>query len=140
MDYKKVIGQRIRELREEKEWSLATLSQKTGDLLSLQRIGAYEVGDRMPGPSEAVILAKALGSRPAYIMAVDDIQTPITQQEEALVRNWRKLAERDRMEVYRHVGSMALQAADPVPDSRVEHMSAKGKTPPARVGSRKARM
>lgn len=127
MDYKKESGRRIRELRKEKRWTLETLSVKTGDVLSLQRIGAYEKGVRMVGPSEAVTLAKALGTRPAYIMVVDDIQIAISPQEETLVKNWRKLNERDRMDLFRHLGTMALQAADPVPDSRVEHMSAKGK-------------
>lgn len=128
-----MVGARIRELREAKGWTLAALSVKTGDVLTLQRISAYETGERMLGQAEAVILAKALGSRPAYIMAVDDVQTAISPQEESLVKNWRKLNERDRMKVYRHIESEAFQAADPVPDSKVEHMSAKGKAKVQRV-------
>lgn len=112
MDYKKEIGRRIREAREEKGWSLAQLSQKTGDVLSLQRIGAYEIGDRMPGPSEAVILAKALGKRAAYLMALDETQTPISPQEEKLVKNWRTLTERDRMHFYREIEQMAMVSRD----------------------------
>lgn len=116
MDYKKEIGRRIRLLRDEQHWTLDELSRRTGDVLSLKRISNYESGLRMPGPQEAVILAKAFGARPAYIMAVDDIQTPISAIEEKLVKNWRTLNERDRMDVYRHVETLSLQNRDPAAD------------------------
>ena len=120
MDFKQEIGRRIRKVRLEKDWTLAELAQKTSDVLTLKRINAYENGDRMPGPSEASILAKALGVRAAFLMAVDDIQTPISPQEERLVKNWRTLSERDRMDFYRQIETRSLQSRDPAADLRVE--------------------
>lgn len=120
MDYKNEIGGRIRRAREGKNLTLAELSIKTGDVLTLKRINAYENGDRMPGPAEVVALGKALGVRPAYLMAIDDVQIPITAQEEALVRNWRTLNERDRMGIYRRVETLAMANRDPAADSQVE--------------------
>ena len=116
MDYKNECGARIKRLRLGKSLTLAELSTKTGDLLSPTRISNYETGERLLGQQEAVILAKALGTRAAYLLAVDDIQTPITPQEEAMIKNWRTLAERDRMDVFRHVQALALQSRDPAVD------------------------
>lgn len=137
MDYKNEIGKRIRRARIERGWKLGELERETGDLLSGKRINSYENGDRMPGPAEAVTLAKALGTRPAYLLAVEDVQLPITLQEEALIRNWRTLNERDRMELYRKVETLAMQNRDPVPDSKVErHLP----TPlPSKVVSKKVK-
>lgn len=129
MDYPEEIGRRIRNLREEKTWSLAELSRRTKDVLSRKRIQNYETGIRTPGPAEAVLLAKALGTRPAYIMAIDDVQTPITPQEESMVRCWRKLNEKDRMTYYRQLETLAMQNADPASDDRVSR--AVGKPPEA---------
>jgi transcriptional regulator with XRE-family HTH domain len=119
MDYKKESGRRIRELRESKGWSLTDLSLRTKEVLSRTRIQNYESGQRMVGPSEAVILAHALSSRPAYIMAVDDTQLPISQQEEKLIRNWRALPENKRMAHFRTIETEALQFRDPAPDMTV---------------------
>lgn len=120
MDYKDVMGKRLRESRANKGWTQGQLSVQTGDVIGLKRISAYEKGDRMMGPSEAVILAQALGVRPAYLMAVDDTQMPITPQEENLIKNWRTLAERERMDFYRKIQTAALQSRDPVQDQTVE--------------------
>ena len=120
MDYKNEIGRRIRSAREEKGLTLADVSKRTDDVLTLKRINAYENGDRMPGPDEVVILAKALGKRPAYLMALDDTQLTISALEEKLIRNWRTLAERERMEFYRQIEAAAMASRDPVPDSIVE--------------------
>lgn len=121
MDYKEEIGKRIRKVRDEKGWTLAQLAQATGDRLTLKRINAYETGDRMPGPAEAVIIAKALGVRPAYLMVLEDIQIPITRQEEKMVMFWRKLPEKDRMSFYRQIEQVSHAYADtPVEDASVE--------------------
>lgn len=132
MNFKEVIGQRIRLTRKARNWTLEELARRTGDVLSLKRINAYENGDRMPGPDEAVILAKSLGVRPAYILAVDDIQIAITQQEETLVRNWRTLNERDRMDMYRKIQALALQNRDPATDDKVERAFPVPKQQPAK--------
>lgn len=114
MDYKKEIGRRIRESRLEKGWTLVELSRRTKDLLSNTRISNYETGERMPSPSDAVILGSALGKRPAYLMAVDDVQLPISSQEEALIKFWRALPENERMEYFRSVESRAMIYRDPI--------------------------
>lgn len=113
MDYKIEIGKRIKKARADKQWTLAELSRKTNDVLSFQRIGAYETGERMPGPSEATILGKALGVRPAFLMMVDDIQLPITPQEETMIKNWRELAGKERAKFFREIELAALLARDP---------------------------
>lgn len=140
MDYKKEIGRRIKAARNEKGWSLVELARRTNDLLSDTRIGNYETGERMPGPAEATILAKTLGKRPAYLMAVDDIQMHISTQEEALVRNWRALPENERMSRFRELEQLAMVYRDAVPNTKVEHFSAKDKAHlPKRVGARKVK-
>ena len=114
MDYKNEIGRRIREARDAKGWTLGDLSVRTEDRLDPKRINAYENGVRMPKPAEVAILANALGKRAAYLMALED------EMEERLLRNWRTLSERERMEIYRKVEAMSLTARDPVSDQVVE--------------------
>lgn len=131
MDYKKEIGARIRRLRDARGWKLADLSRLTGDVLDLKRINAYENGVRMPKPAEVTILARALGVRPAYIMALEE------EIEERLLRNWHTLTERSRMEIYRQVEALAMTSRDPVPDAVVErHL---GKVPKTKTTKRGAR-
>lgn len=128
MDYKNEIGRRIRSARIAKGLTLKDLSLRTGDILDLKRINAYENGVRMPRPPEAAILAKALGVRPAYLMGLED------EVEEHLLRNWRTLSERERMDVYRHIETLALAARDPVQDYVVEqHLPRAKHIPPKRA-------
>lgn len=120
MDYRKTIGRRIAHARENKGWTLKELSTKTGGALDPNRISNYETGFRLPKPPEIATLAKALGVRPAYLMALDDVQIPITTQEESLIKNWRTLPERERMELFRRVEALAMTYRDPVADQKVE--------------------
>ena len=118
MDYKEKIGKRIREAREDRGWKLRELSEATDNLISISRLNNYEHGARMPGPHEAVVLGKALGKRPAYFLGVDDVQTPISPVEEALVRNWRALPENERMDIYRALQVQALRYRDPATNQK----------------------
>lgn len=120
MDYRRESGVRIKAARDEKGWTQEELSRRTDDLISLKCISHYENGRRMIGPEEAVILAKALGKRTAFLMAIDDVQLPISLQEETLIRNWRTLSERERMQVFRRVEALSMASRDPVSDQRVE--------------------
>lgn len=120
MDYRKRVGERIREARNDLGLRLVDLSQRTGGILTVQRINAYENGDRMPKQAEAVILAKALGKTASYLLGLNDSEEPMTATEERLLRNWRTLNERERMEVFRHVETLALASRDPVQDKVVE--------------------
>lgn len=127
MDYKKEVGRRIREARLKKGLTLAGLSRKTDDVLDLRRIGAYENGVRMLGQQEAVILGRALGLRPAYIMALEDSDTRPSALEEQMLKNWRSLTERDRMDFFRKIEAQALMSRDPAADVRVERFAEKGR-------------
>jgi transcriptional regulator with XRE-family HTH domain len=139
VDFKKEIGRRIKEARREKGWTLVELARQTRDALSDTRIGNYETGERMPRPSEAVILGSALGKRPAYLMGLDDGQLVLTPLEEGLIRNWRKLPENERMGVFRRVEQLAMAFRDAVPDSRVERaFSPDGKRKQAASAERRA--
>ena len=132
INFKKEIGRRVALARNERGWTLKELSTKIGGALDPNRISNYETGFRMPGPDEIVALAKALGRRPAYLMALEDAQIPITPLEESLIRNWRTLPERERMEHFRRIEAMAMTHRDPVSDQRVERSlgkPAKAKTP-----------
>jgi len=125
MDYKKVIGERIRRAREARNWSQVDLARETGDILSDTRIGNYETGFRMPGPYEVVILGKHLGVKPSYLMALDDSLVQFTQQEEALIKNLRSLSEKDRMTYFRKIEADAMQSRDPVPDAKASKSAGK---------------
>lgn len=120
MDYKRECGKRLKKAREERGWKMHELSDATGGVISVSRINNYEHGARMPGPSEAVLLAKALGKRPAYFLGVDDMQMVISVLEESLVRNWRALPENDRMRHFRQIENESLIHRDPVQDQQVE--------------------
>lgn len=136
MDYKKEIGRRIRLARDAKDLTLAELAQKTDDILTLRRIQNYETGYRMPGPLEAVILAKPLEVRPAYLMCLEDMQLPITPQEEAMIKNWRTLNERDRMDLFRKIQAAALSNRDPAADLAIERRVAELEQPEERPAKR----
>lgn len=120
MDYKKEIGRRIRVLRRKKGWTLEELSARTADVLSLQRIAAYETGERMPKPADIVVLARALQTRPAYLMAMDENETRMSPIEERFLKNWGTLPENERMEIYRDVDVRAMRYRDAVQDAIVE--------------------
>lgn len=134
MDYRKHVGERIRAARKELGLRLIDLAQRTGGVLTHTRISAYENGDRMPKQAEAAILSKALGKPASYLLALTDSETPMTATEERLLRNWRTLNERDRMEVFRHIEALALTNRDPVQDRVVErHLPIPKATAPKRV-------
>jgi transcriptional regulator with XRE-family HTH domain len=125
VDYKKASGQRIEALRVRRGWSLKTLAEESG--LFYKRIDHYEKGRRQIAPAEAVTLAKALGAKPAYLMALDDSEVQISPLEEALIRNWRTLSERERMEHFRKLETAAMQNRDPASPHKVD--KAMGKAP-----------
>ena len=120
MDYRTEIGLRIAKAREDEGLTLEQLSARTDGKLSPNRISNYETGFRMPKPQEIVTLAKALHRRPAYLMALEDNQLPISPLEEKLVKNWRTLPEGERMQHFRTIEALAMTYRDAVPDQTVE--------------------
>lgn len=135
MDYKQKIGKRIRDARVERGWKLRELADATDNVVSVSRLNNYEHGTRMLGPSEAVLLGKALGKKAAYFLGVDDVQTIITVEEEALVRNWRTLPENERMTLFRRIEVQAMRYRDPVTDQQVEKHIPIPKKKPRKVRS-----
>lgn len=120
MDYKDKIAQRIRSAREERGWKLRELADATDNIVSISRLNNYEHGARMPGPAEAVLLGEALGKRPAYFLGVDDVQLPISSEEESLIKNWRALPENERMAIFRGLEVQALRYRDPAQSHAVD--------------------
>ena len=116
MNYKTEIGKRIKAAREALDVSLEELSKLTDGLLSKSRIGNYEQGTRMPGPAEANILATALNADAAWLMC---LRQEFNKQELALVRNFRALPEKDRVDYSRRIEVLALAYREPVPDEKL---------------------
>lgn len=71
MDIKKRIGERILQSRKKLGLSIKALSEKAGTLTAA-RIGNWENGTRSPGPTEAMILAKALNVAASYLLCLSD--------------------------------------------------------------------
>lgn len=87
MDIKHRIGERITLSRKNLGLSIKALSEKTGSLLTAARIGNWENGSRSPGPTEAMILSKALNVAASYLLCLSsDVRGEIVLQEEFLPR------------------------------------------------------
>lgn len=112
------IGERIRELRDLKRWSLADLSRRTL-VLSKSRLSNYEQGLRLPGPEEAVLLGQALGEAPAHILCLDDGMPALSREEATMIANLRALPESERAAYFRRIASLATVYKDAVPDERL---------------------
>ena len=140
MNFKKEIGKRLAEAREDKGWSLAKLSEETSRVLSASRISNYEQGERLPGPREILILSKALGRDPAYLMCLEGGE--MTEKERELLNSWRALPESERMAYLRRINAVALMYRDPVADEKLTGWSiempeaAPTETPPRRPRKR----
>lgn len=86
MDIKKRIGERIVLSRKNLGLSIKALAEKTGSLAAA-RIGNWENGTRSPGPTEAMVLAKALNVAASYLLCLsDDERGEIAIQESLLPR------------------------------------------------------
>lgn len=124
------IGARLREAREDKKWTLKAMSAAMGGAYSEQRIGNYEMGDRMLGPQEALALAKALGDSPAYLLCLVDEREPQivrNSTEGALLELFRTVDPEQRDKILERLGALALLKKAAVEDAQLEHLSAKGK-------------
>lgn len=131
MNYKQKAGERIVKARERKGWSPQQLAAESG--LLYKRLDHYEKGRRQIAPAEVMTLSKVLGVRPGYLMGLEDSNVLLNDTEEALVKNWRILSEKDRMEYFRKLQAAALQSRDPAPDNKVGH--ALGQPPKIRQGT-----
>ncbi|MFD2112058.1 helix-turn-helix domain-containing protein [Thiorhodococcus fuscus] len=68
----KLIGQRLRQVRNEQGLTLDQLSERTGGALLKARMSNYEQGIRRMGLEEAETLAKVLKVSPVWLLAIDD--------------------------------------------------------------------
>jgi transcriptional regulator with XRE-family HTH domain len=117
-EWRRRIGLRVKELRESRDWSLADLEKRLRGRLSKSRLSNYEQGIRLLGPEEALLLGAAFDVPPAYILCVDDDML-LDKVERQLVKDFRALPERDRMDYARRIGGLAATYRDAVPDERV---------------------
>lgn len=86
MNIKQKIGERIAECRKNLGLNIKQLSEKTGSLAAA-RISNWENGTRSPGPSEAILLAKALDVAASYLLCLsNDIHGEIVGPEDVLPR------------------------------------------------------
>lgn len=131
MNFKKETGARIRAARKaffkDREMTLDELSKLTSGVLSASRISNYEQGLRLPKPQDALILGKALGVAPSYLLCID-AEDEMLPEEQDLLRNWRALPENERRAYGRRIQALALVYRDAVPDEKLGHLSAKTKT------------
>lgn len=122
------IGERIQAARKAKKWRLEDLEAHA--LLGLSRLGNYEAGLRMPRPAELLKIAAALGGSPAYLMALTDDEKPQEVRdsaEGALLELFRTVDPPDRKSALDWLGAKALLKKTPIPDEKLEHLSAKHK-------------
>lgn len=118
-------------MRPEK-WRLADLSKAT--TIRVSTLGNYCTGVRLMKPWDAMTIAKALGIRAAYLLCLEDSQFLATAEEERLIRNWRALPENAREKFASKIETDAIPyRSDAIPDGKLEHLSAAGKKPVAKV-------
>jgi len=125
------IGQRIKELRELKGWSLTKLARATGDRLLKSAISNYEQGTRMPGPEEATIIADALGEAPAHVLCMDNEMPALSKIEAKLIQDLRVLPENEREQYAERIAMLAAAYKKPVPNDRVMRTAYNPKQRPA---------
>ena len=68
MNMKKIIGSRITQARKANGLTIKMLAERTN--LGAARIGNWEQGTRMPGPSEAMILSRELGVAASWLLCL----------------------------------------------------------------------
>lgn len=118
-EWRRCIGQRIRELRALKGWSLTDLSRHTKGLLAKSTISNYEQALRMPGPEEASILGDAFGESPAHVLCLDEGMPALSKFEAKLITDLRVLPEDQRHDYAKRIALLALAYKAPIPTERV---------------------
>lgn len=93
------IGNRLRAERQRRGWSLNDLSARTNGALSKSRISNYEQGIRRMGLEAAQHLAAALETvTPAWLLLLEE-DSPLDDEELALIRDFRALDPTTRRQV-----------------------------------------
>lgn len=108
MDYKKIIGERLRDARQEKGYTLAEVSKLTHGMLSPSRLGNYELGKRLLKPQEAKILASVLDAKAAHLMCLEGEEMTVTEYE--LITNFRILNKLEQGNYSKRIAARAVLA------------------------------
>lgn len=128
MNYKVESGRRLKAKRTRLNLTLDELSKKVGGGLSASRLSNYEQGLRQIGIAEALALYKHLGVTAAHLLCVDvaDEEGEMTAQELELLRNFRALPEKDRVDYFRRIAALSLIYREPVADERLSPIVRRG--------------
>lgn len=82
------LGQKVRVLRESREWSQAELAQKAG--VTKSAISTYELGIRTPSADVVCAFAKAFGVSADYLLGIAERRTVdiegLSERDEAVIR------------------------------------------------------
>lgn len=82
------LGQKVRRLRESREWSQAELARRTG--VTKSAISTYELGTRTPSAEVVCAFAKAFGVSSDYLLGIAERRTVdvegLSERDEALIR------------------------------------------------------
>jgi transcriptional regulator with XRE-family HTH domain len=69
------LGARVRQMRDERRWSLTELAERAG--ISRSYLAQIEAGESMPTQSKIVQLANALGALPSELLGEEPAETAI---------------------------------------------------------------
>lgn len=82
------LGQKVKRLRESREWSQAELARRAG--VTKSAISTYELGIRTPSADVVCSLAKAFGVSADYLLGIAERRSVevegLSERDEALVR------------------------------------------------------
>lgn len=83
-----MLGEKIRRLRESREWTQAELARKVG--ITKSAISTYELGIRTPSADVVCGFAKAFGVSADYLLGIAERRTVdvegLSEHEEAIIR------------------------------------------------------
>lgn len=82
------LGQKVRRLRESRDWSQAELARRTG--VTKSAISTYELGIRTPSADVVCAFAKVFGVSADYLLGIAERRAVevegLSERDEALVR------------------------------------------------------
>lgn len=83
-----MLGEKIKRLRESREWTQAELARKVG--VTKSAISTYELGMRTPSADVVCGFAKAFGVSADYLLGIAERRTVdvegLSEREEAIIR------------------------------------------------------
>lgn len=83
-----MLGEKIKRLRESREWTQAELARKVG--ITKSAISTYELGIRTPSADVVCGFAKAFGVSADYLLGIAERRTVdvegLSEREEAIIR------------------------------------------------------